>query len=121
MNANKIALIAIAIVAIFACKKDNNDSTPAVKRTVSYQIRCTDCFVSCTGPNGVMQNFFHQNDSFAYSFEAKAGDTLLLVAQNTSNVSQTVTGMILLNGGVRALKGSTCPINGTVVVSDTLD
>ncbi len=121
MKANKLFLLAIAMIAIFACKKDGGDSTPAVKRTVSYQIRCTDCFVSCTGPNGVMQNFFHQNDSFAYSFDAKAGDTLLLVAQNTSSVSQTVSGYILLNGGVRALQSSTCPINGTVIVSDTLE
>lgn len=120
MKTNLLLSLAIAVITLFACKKDSDDSTPKVKRTVSYQIRCTDCFVSCTGPNGVMQNFFHQNDSFAYSFEANAGDTLLLVAQNTSNVVQTVTGMILLNDGVRALKSSTCPINGTVIVSDTL-
>ncbi|MEY4595209.1 MAG: hypothetical protein RIQ47_1619 [Bacteroidota bacterium] len=114
-------LLMTLVISFTACKKDSNDNTPAVNRTVSYQIRCTDCFVSCTGPNGVMQNFFHQNDSFAYSFEAKAGDTLLLVAQNTSNISQTVTGTILLNGGVRELRSSSCPINGTVIVSDTLN
>ena len=121
-KANYVLALCLITVTIFACKKDDNknDSTPTA-RTVSYRIQCTDCFVSCSGPNGVMQNFFHQNDSFAYSYNAQAGDTLLLVVQNTSNIVQTVTGMILLNGGIRTFASSTCPISGTVIVSDTLN
>jgi hypothetical protein len=56
-KANYLLALCLITVTIFACKKDDNqnDSTPTA-RTVSYRIQCTDCFVSCSGPNGVMRD-----------------------------------------------------------------
>jgi hypothetical protein len=87
---------------------------------VSYQITCPDCYVYCKGPGGAAQNFYHQNSSWTYSYEASEGDTLVLIAQNTSSGPAAVTGIIKVNGTVVAGDTSYCPISGLVVVSDTL-
>ncbi|MFM2136651.1 MAG: hypothetical protein RL021_2051 [Bacteroidota bacterium] len=88
--------------------------------SVEYSISCADCFVYCTGNNGQVNNFFHQNSSWKYTYEAQPGDTLRLVAQNTSGQPASVAGYIRLNGSVVAADTSYCPINGVIVVSDTL-
>jgi hypothetical protein len=119
----KLYLKLLLISIIFnSCQKDNptDSGTTTPKRTVQYSISGTDCFVYCRGTNGAAQNFFHQNSSWTYTYEAGAHDTLLLVAQNTSGAPAAIAGIIRLNGAIIAADTSYCPINGTVIVSDTL-
>lgn len=113
------------ILFAYSCSKDDNaNSTPAPNPTtlaVRYEIRGTDCFVYCTGANGLANNFFHQGNSFNYSYNAKSGDTLRLIVQNTSGNPESISGYIYLNDSILASETSYCPINGTVIISDTLN
>lgn len=109
------------LLCIAACDKDSNDtSTPTTTLSVEYSIACPDCFVYCTGTGGQVNNFFHQNSSWKFSYEASPGDTLRLVAQNTSGQPASVAGYIRINNAIVAADTSYCPINGVIIVSDTL-
>ncbi|MFM2135137.1 MAG: hypothetical protein RL021_537 [Bacteroidota bacterium] len=114
-------LIPAMLLAAIACKKES-DTDPSSGNTlnVEYSISCTDCFVYCTGANGQVNNFFNQNSSWKYTYQASIGDTLRLVAQNTSGQPASVAGYIRLNNTIVAADTSYCPINGVIIVSDTL-
>lgn len=115
MRSVTICLIAVALI-VTACKKENEEP----KRTVSYKISCTDCFVVWE-ENGVQKNATHQGSSWSVTFEGQKGSQVLLVAQNSSGNPQGVGATILLNGDTLQHAVSYCPISGTVVVSDTLE
>jgi len=117
----KVSLLLLFAAATISCNKEdgaNSDNLPRL--TVEYSISCPDCYVYCKGANGSTQNFYHQDNSWAYSFEATAGDTLVLIAQNTSGAPAAVAGYIRLNNSLLASDTSYCPINGLIVLSDTL-
>lgn len=116
----KVLVSALLFTAAACDKDDSNSQNPGNTLSVEYSISCTDCFVYCTGANGTVNNFFHQNSSWKYSYLATAGDTLRLVAQNTSGQPASVAGYIRLNNTIVAADTSYCPINGVIIVSDTL-
>lgn len=115
----------LIVMFSYSCSKDDNtNTTPAPNPTtlaVRYEIRGTDCFVYCTGANGQANNFFHQGSNFTYSYNAQYGDTLRLIIQNTSGNPESISGYIYLNDSIVAADTSYCPINGTVIISDTLN
>ncbi|MFM7217794.1 MAG: hypothetical protein ACKO1U_07230 [Bacteroidota bacterium] len=112
-------LMVLFSISAIRCKKEK-DPSPQVSYQVSYQISCTDCYVYCKGANGSAQNFYHQNSSWTYSYEAGPNDTLVLIAQNTSGAPASVAGAIRVNGNIVAADTSYCPVSGLIIVSDTL-
>ncbi|MFM9027917.1 MAG: hypothetical protein ACKOQ6_07955 [Bacteroidota bacterium] len=120
----KKSVLLLLIAAFIGCSKDDdtgNGGKGAPQLQVTYEVDCPDCYVYCKGPNGVAQNFYHQNNSWTYSYDAGQGDTLVLIAQNTSGAPAVVSGLIKLNGNILAGDTSYCPISGVVIVTDTLD
>jgi len=117
MKAFPYVFLIFAMGYLFSsCKKESTQQPLRVE----YSINCADCFVVCYDENGNEKSWYNQNDSFSYGFNGEKGDVLLLVAHNTSSGPAAVTGRIKVNGANRKERTSYCPINGTVIVTDTL-
>ncbi|HLP50652.1 MAG TPA: hypothetical protein VK154_07180 [Chitinophagales bacterium] len=112
-----IPLLVIICLLVSSCKKEGQ---PQVN-TVEYSIGCTDCMVVyVSDQNGTQTSEYNQNSSWTYSFDAAAGQQVLLMAHNTAASHQSVTATIKQNGAVLKTKTTYCPINGISFCVDTI-
>jgi hypothetical protein len=113
---------------LIACSKKKEEEqqpapTPAaaVQRNVEYSIGCVDCTVIYYKADGSQGIEYNKNSSWTYSFEGQANQIVLLVATNTDTVPRGVTARIKMNGDTLVQQTVYCPINGTCLVTDTLN
>lgn len=112
-----LPLFALLAVAITGCKKENSTKT----YKVSYTIGCTDCeVIYVKDTEGTQHTEYHQNSSWTYSFNAKQGQEVLLLAYNTGSAPQGVTATIRLNDSILTTQTTYCPISGVSFVVDTI-
>lgn len=113
---NILFVLTITTMLISSCKKET-----AKVYKVEYAIGCTDCEVIYTSDTeGNQLTEFNQNSTWNYSFNAKPGQEVLLLAYNTSSAPQGVTATIKLNGLVTKTRTTYCPINGISFCADTI-
>lgn len=109
--------LVIVCLLVSSCKKEGQSKV----NTVEYSIGCTDCMVVyVSDQNGTQTSEYHQNSSWAYSFDAVEGQQVLLMAYNTAATHQSVTATIKQNGAVLKTKTTYCPINGISFCVDTI-
>ena len=63
---------------------------------------------------------YHQSTGWTYSFNAKKGQQVLLMAYNTASAPQGVTATILLNEDTLETRTTYCPISGVSFCVDTV-
>ncbi len=113
-----LLLLSIIAFAFSACKKE--DAAPKVYK-VTYNIGCTDCMVAYVkDTEGNQASEYHQATGWSYSFDAKEGQEVLLMAYNTSDHPQGVTATIKLNDSILETRTSYCAISGVSFVVDTI-
>jgi hypothetical protein len=117
--------VALLLILVSCNKKKEEESspatpTPAVQRNVEYRIACVDCTVFYYKADGTQGAEYHKNSSWSYSFEGMKDSIVLLVATNTDTVPRSVTACIKLNNDTLQLRTVSCPVNGTSLVTDTL-
>lgn len=111
-----LLLLTVSALTISSCKKENSQAYK-----VEYSIACTDCEVIYVSDQaGTQATEFHQNSSWKYSFNAKKGQQVLLLAYNTSSTPQGVTATIKLNGNTLQTQTNYCPVSGDAFVVDTI-
>lgn len=99
-----------------SCKKETDKVY-----NIEYSIGCTDCEVIYTSDTeGNQLTELNQNSTWNYSFNAKPGQEVLLLAYNTSSNPQGVTATIKLNGVVSKTRTTYCPISGVSFCADTV-
>ncbi len=114
---NLLALFALTALALTGCKKEDRVKT----YKISYTIGCTDCeVIYVKDTEGTQQTEYHQNSSWSYTFNAKQGQEVLLLAYNTANAPQGVTATIRLNDSILTTQTTYCPISGVSFVVDTI-
>ena len=114
-------LLALAVLTVFSCKR-NEDATPTPSNTatITYKlISGSNCAVFWK-QNGADSSVFNISAPWSKSYTATTGTPLQMIATKTGGVVETVAIRIEVNGVIRQQQGSTCPINGTVVLQDTL-
>lgn len=109
-------LTLLLVFAISSCTK------PAEQvYNVEYNIGCSDCMVVyVSDQSGSQTSAYHQSSSWKFSFNAKKGQEVLLMAYNTSSAPQGVTATIKLNDAVLTTKTTYCPVSGISFVVDTI-
>ena len=110
-----IIISLLFLSTIFGFKKKEVEP----ERNVTYKIQCTDCYVYYK-ENGQPKSEFHQNSTWSHDFVGMKDSLVLVYAMNTSGQNQFVSATILLNGDTLKHATGSCPISGTVAVSDTL-
>lgn len=112
-----LPLLLIALLFTSGCKKE----TVAKTYRVSYSIGCTDCeVIYVKDTEGTQQTEYHQNSNWTYSFMAKQGQEVLLLAYNTAGAPQGVTATIRLNDSILTTQTTYCPVSGVSFVVDTI-
>ncbi|MFN8285243.1 MAG: hypothetical protein U0V74_00745 [Chitinophagales bacterium] len=113
-----LLVFAVALFAFSSCKKE--EAKPKVYK-VTYNIGCSDCMVAYVkDTNGGQASEYHQATGWSYSFDAKLGQEVLLMAYNTSDHPQGVTATIKLNDSILVTQTNYCAISGTSFVVDTI-
>lgn len=110
-----IIISLLFLSTLLGCKKKEVEP----QRNVTYKIQCTDCYVYYK-ENGQPKSEFHQNSTWSHDFVGMKDSLVLVYAMNTSGQNQFVSATILLNGDTLKHATGSCPISGTVAVSDTL-
>ena len=89
--------------------------------SVEYNIGCSDCtVVYVSDQSGTQTSEYHKTSSWKFSFNAKKGQEVLLMAYNTSSAPQGVTATMKLNNQVLQTRTTYCPISGISFVVDTI-
>lgn len=113
---NLFVVFTVTLLALPSCKKESE----AVYK-VSYRIGCSDCMVAYTSDQSENQlSEYHQSTGWTYSFNAKKGQQVLLMAYNTSSAPQGVTATILLNDDTLETRTTYCAISGVSFCADTI-
>ncbi len=112
-----ILLLSIALpLLVSSCKKVSDNIYK-----IEYGIVCTDCMVSYTSDQqGNQLSEYHKSTGWAYSFNARKNQEILLMAYNTSPNPQGVTATIKMNGGILETRTTYCPISGVSFCVDTV-
>ena len=109
-------LFAALTLLLSACKKDNEEVYK-----VTYSIGCTDCLVFYISDQaGTETEEDNQNSSWTYSFNAKKGQQVMLLAYNTSSAPQAVKATIEVNDEILETRTTYCPISGYSFCVDTV-
>lgn len=113
---NLFLLLLVIAATCSSCKKASDKIYK-----IDYSIGCTDCeVIYVSDQTGKQTTELNRNSSWTYSFNAKEGQEVLLLAYNTANNYQTVTATIKLNGEILKTRTVSCPINGLSFCVDTV-
>lgn len=112
-----LSLLLLAVLGAAGCKKE----TVAKTYRVSYAIGCSDCeVIYVKDTEGTQQTEYHQNSNWSYTFMARQGQEVLLLAYNTAGAPQGVTATIRLNDSILRTQTTYCPVSGVSFVVDTI-
>ncbi|MBK7147540.1 MAG: hypothetical protein IPH78_01650 [Bacteroidetes bacterium] len=113
---NIFLLFSIAITLLPSCKKASDSIYK-----IEYSIGCSDCMVAYTADQqGNQISEYHKSTGWTYTFNAKQGQQVLLMAYNTSSAPQGVTSTIKLNDEILETRTTYCPISGVSFCVDTI-
>jgi hypothetical protein len=90
------------------------------EQTLKYEISCQDCFIVYYKENQEQVSVFGNSGEWSHELPVRKGFVALLVAQNMADQPALVKARLMLNGEVLKEAESTCPISGTVLVTDTI-
>ncbi|MCG9911510.1 MAG: hypothetical protein MH137_09440 [Flavobacteriales bacterium] len=111
----KILLCGVLASALFtACSKEGK------LKTLRYEMSCNNCFVVYYGQNEEQFSEFDQEGNWSKELTVEPGFVALIVAKNMDSQPAQVTARIKVDGEIVKENTSHCPINGTVLVTDTI-
>lgn len=113
----KILLLSFALPMLLSSCKKVSDKIYKIE----YGIGCTDCMVAYTSDQqGTQSSAYHKSTGWTFTFNAKEGQEVLLMAYNTSSAPQGVTATIKLNDEILETRTTYCPISGVSFCVDTV-
>jgi hypothetical protein len=103
----------VSLGLVYSCNKNK-------EQTLRYEISCEDCFIVYYKENQEQVSVFGNSGEWSHELPVNAGFVALLVAQNMADQPSLVKAKMSLNGEVLKEAVSTCPISGTVLITDTI-